>query len=79
MKTVITNHYWSGKFTVSIHMDTPLGENNNIILYHEEISKKKYFNILRIVAWQKKHFLVEKVNDENNYEYHVTNKYQILR
>ena len=42
MKIKLSNHYWSGKFSMGVETDTPLGDNLTELPIYEQISKEKF-------------------------------------
>jgi len=62
----LANHYWSGKYSISIHVSTPLGRTPKHTIMHEVLDKKEYIVYLKHIAFIKDSLVIDKSDDGRN-------------
>lgn len=76
MITILSDHKWSGRKTITIKCDTPKDPDNNThTLYHETITDEEFAGTLAVAQEMKESYRVDIITDEKNVQYEIHELY----
>lgn len=80
---MITKLYDNSKigtgYSLGIEADTPLGGNETLLLFYNQIEEKEFYRILDVALSNSKSFRVDLISDKNKKQFHIHAIYNKLQ